>query len=147
PAPARPRVGQPASGPNIHPPEEAVSEARCHLQQLAMGDVERGVGAGGRACYDVDGHGARIADQRTLETVLREIFTIGTIPPVRSPRILTGGTSMVATLPLAAGTWAFDPNHSGVNFKVRPLGLTNVHGRFNGVDAWLKVGDDLSATS
>jgi polyisoprenoid-binding protein YceI len=54
---------------------------------------------------------------------------------------------MIATLPLAAGTWAFDANHSGVNFKVRHLGLTNVHGRFNGVDAWLKVGDDLAGTS
>ena len=54
---------------------------------------------------------------------------------------------MLATLPLAAGTWAFDPSHSGVHFKVRHLGLTNVHGRFNGVDAWLKVGSDLASTS
>jgi polyisoprenoid-binding protein YceI len=54
---------------------------------------------------------------------------------------------MSATLPLAAGTWAFDAAHSGVHFKVRHLGLTNVHGRFNGVDAWLKVGDDLAGTS
>ncbi len=53
---------------------------------------------------------------------------------------------MLATLPLATGTWAFDPNHSGVNFKVRHLGLTNVRGRFNGVDAWLEVGDDLAST-
>ena len=53
---------------------------------------------------------------------------------------------MLATLPLATGTWAFDPNHSGVNFKVRHLGLTNVRGRFNGVDAWLEIGDDLSNT-
>ena len=54
---------------------------------------------------------------------------------------------MLATLPLTAGTWAFDPSHSGVHFKVRHLGLTNVHGRFNGVDAWLAVGDDLAGTS
>jgi polyisoprenoid-binding protein YceI len=53
---------------------------------------------------------------------------------------------MLATLPLATGTWAFDPNHSGVHFKVRHLGLTNVRGRFNGVDAWLEVGDDLAGT-
>ncbi|MEP7202267.1 MAG: YceI family protein [Ilumatobacteraceae bacterium] len=53
---------------------------------------------------------------------------------------------MLATLPLTTGTWAFDPNHSGVNFKVRHLGLTNVRGRFNGVDAWLEIGDDLSST-
>ncbi len=54
---------------------------------------------------------------------------------------------MVSTLPLTAGTWSFDPSHSGVHFKVRHLGLTNVHGRFNGVDAWLKVGEDLAGTS
>jgi polyisoprenoid-binding protein YceI len=54
---------------------------------------------------------------------------------------------MLATLPLATGTWAFDPSHSGVHFKVRHLGLNNVHGRFNGVDAWLVVGDDLAGTS
>ncbi len=53
---------------------------------------------------------------------------------------------MLATLPLTTGTWAFDPSHSGVHFKVRHLGLTNVHGRFNGVDAWLSVGDDLAGT-
>ena len=50
------------------------------------------------------------------------------------------------TLPISAGTWTFDPAHSGVTFKVRHLGLTNVRGRFNGVDAWLVVGDDLSST-
>jgi polyisoprenoid-binding protein YceI len=53
---------------------------------------------------------------------------------------------MLKTNPLAAGTWTFDPNHSGVHFKVRHLGLTNVRGRFNGVDASLVVGDDLSTT-
>jgi polyisoprenoid-binding protein YceI len=54
---------------------------------------------------------------------------------------------MLATLPLTTGTWAFDSSHSGVHFKVRHLGLNNVHGRFNGVDAWLTVGDDLAGTS
>jgi polyisoprenoid-binding protein YceI len=49
-------------------------------------------------------------------------------------------------LPLTTGTWTYDPNHSGVTFKVRHLGLTNVRGRFNKVDASLKVGDDLAAT-
>jgi len=53
---------------------------------------------------------------------------------------------MLTTTPLATGTWTFDPNHSGVYFKVRHLGLTNVRGRFNGVDASLVVGDDLSTT-
>jgi polyisoprenoid-binding protein YceI len=51
-----------------------------------------------------------------------------------------------ATVPLSTGTWQYDPNHSGVHFKVRHLGLTNVRGRFNGVEAWLEVGEDLAGT-
>lgn len=53
---------------------------------------------------------------------------------------------MLATLPLSTGTWAFDPAHSSVTFKVRHLGLTNVRGRFNGVDASLEIGNDLETT-
>jgi polyisoprenoid-binding protein YceI len=53
---------------------------------------------------------------------------------------------MTTSLPLSPGSWDFDPNHSGVSFKVRHLGLTNVRGRFNKVGAWLKVGDDLAGT-
>ncbi len=49
-------------------------------------------------------------------------------------------------LPLQSGAWKFDPAHSGVHFKVRHLGLTNVRGRFNGVDAWFDVGEDLVST-
>ena len=52
----------------------------------------------------------------------------------------------ISSLPLVTGTWRFDPAHSGVQFKVRHLGLTNVRGRFNGVDAWLEVGEDLAGT-
>lgn len=51
-----------------------------------------------------------------------------------------------STLPLRTGTWRVDPAHSGVHFKVRHLGLTNVRGRFNGFDAWLEVGEDLAST-
>jgi polyisoprenoid-binding protein YceI len=51
------------------------------------------------------------------------------------------------TVPLAVGTWGFDPNHSSVHFKVRHLGLTNVRGRFNGLDATLVVGDTLDTSS
>jgi polyisoprenoid-binding protein YceI len=53
---------------------------------------------------------------------------------------------MPTTLPLATGNWTLDPAHSGVYFKVRHLGLTNVRGRFNGVDAWLTVGENLDST-
>lgn len=50
------------------------------------------------------------------------------------------------TLPLTPGTYKVDPNHSGVYFKVRHIGLTNVHGRFDRFDASLVVGDTLDAT-
>jgi polyisoprenoid-binding protein YceI len=50
------------------------------------------------------------------------------------------------TLPLVSGAWRLDPNHSGVHFKVRHIGLSNVRGRFNHFDATLTVGDSLAQT-
>lgn len=50
------------------------------------------------------------------------------------------------TLPLAPGLWAADPSHTSVGFTVRHLGLAKVRGRFGGVDASLKVGDDLDSS-
>jgi polyisoprenoid-binding protein YceI len=55
-------------------------------------------------------------------------------------------TTSATDLPLAAGTWVLDPLHSGVHFKVRHLGLTNVHGRFNRFDATLTVGGTVADT-
>ena len=55
-------------------------------------------------------------------------------------------TTSTTDLPLAAGTWALDANHSGVHFKVRHIGLSNVRGRFNRFDATLTVGDGLDDT-
>lgn len=51
------------------------------------------------------------------------------------------------TLPLAAGTWTADVNHSTVGFVVRHLGLSKVRGRFEGFSASVTVGDDLAGTS
>jgi polyisoprenoid-binding protein YceI len=51
------------------------------------------------------------------------------------------------TLPLAAGVWTVDPNHSGIHFKIRHLGLSNVQGRFDRFDATLKVGTTLDDVS
>jgi len=48
---------------------------------------------------------------------------------------------------LAAGTWKLDPAHSGVHFKVRHLGLTNVRGTFKSFDATLDVGDTLDSVA
>jgi polyisoprenoid-binding protein YceI len=49
-------------------------------------------------------------------------------------------------LPLQAGVWTLDPNHSGVHFRIRHLGLSNVRGRFDRFDATLEVGPDLPGT-
>jgi polyisoprenoid-binding protein YceI len=51
------------------------------------------------------------------------------------------------TLPLAPGVWTVDPNHSGVHFRIRHLGLSNVRGRFDRFDATLKVGATLNDVS
>jgi polyisoprenoid-binding protein YceI len=49
-------------------------------------------------------------------------------------------------LPLAAGTWPLDAMHSGVHFRVRHIGLSNVRGRFNRFDATLVIGETLADT-
>jgi polyisoprenoid-binding protein YceI len=50
-------------------------------------------------------------------------------------------------LALATGEWKLDPAHSGVHFKVRHLGLTNVRGTFKSFDATLDVGDALDSVA
>jgi len=52
-------------------------------------------------------------------------------------------TESTQSLPLKQGTWPVDPNHSGVHFRVRHLGLSNVRGRFDKFDATLQVGTTL----
>jgi polyisoprenoid-binding protein YceI len=56
-------------------------------------------------------------------------------------------TTPTGTLPLTAGSWPLDANHSAVSFKVRHLGLSNVRGRFNRFDATLTVGENLESTN
>jgi polyisoprenoid-binding protein YceI len=56
-------------------------------------------------------------------------------------------TSTTTTLPLTAGAWALDKNHSGIFFVVRHLGLSNVRGRFDTFDATLTVGSDLESVA
>ena len=55
-------------------------------------------------------------------------------------------SATATSLPLAAGTWGVDHPHSGVHFKVRHIGLSNVRGRFNRFDATLSVGETLADT-
>ena len=52
----------------------------------------------------------------------------------------TTGTS----LPLGPGIWTVDANHSGIHFRIRHLGLSNVRGRFDKFQAAITVGQTLS---
>ena len=56
---------------------------------------------------------------------------------------MSEATSTGAALPLTPGTWKVDPNHSGVYFKVRHLGLSNVRGQFKTFDATIAVGNSV----
>lgn len=66
------------------------------------------------------------------------------VSPATNGGSLRTDPSAATDLPLTAGTWLLDASHSGVDFKVRHLGLSNVHGRFNRFDATLMVGDTLA---
>lgn len=47
------------------------------------------------------------------------------------------------SLPLSPGKWDVDANHSGIHFRIRHLGLSNVRGRFDRFDATITVGETL----
>jgi polyisoprenoid-binding protein YceI len=47
------------------------------------------------------------------------------------------------SLPLRPGTWTVDTNHSGIHFRIRHLGLSNVRGRFDRFQAAITVGETL----
>jgi polyisoprenoid-binding protein YceI len=51
------------------------------------------------------------------------------------------------SLPLVAGRWVVDHNHSSVGFSVRHLGVSKVRGRFNTFDADVVIGETLDDTS
>jgi polyisoprenoid-binding protein YceI len=51
------------------------------------------------------------------------------------------------SLPLVAGRWVVDHNHSSVGFTVRHLGVSKVRGRFNTFDADVVIGDTLADTT
>lgn len=59
---------------------------------------------------------------------------------------MTTTSPTTQTLPLETGSWNLDVNHSGVDFSVRHLGLSNVRGRFDTFDAGLVVGETLADT-
>ena len=51
------------------------------------------------------------------------------------------------SLPLTAGRWALDTNHSSVGFTVRHLGVSKVRGRFNEFETHVVVGETLADTT
>jgi polyisoprenoid-binding protein YceI len=50
-------------------------------------------------------------------------------------------------LPLVAGRWALDTNHSAVAFSIRHLGVSRVRGNFRSFDVDLVVGATLAESS
>ena len=56
-------------------------------------------------------------------------------------------TSTELALPLVAGHWALDTNHSAVGFWVRHLGVSKVRGRFQRFEVDVVVGASLADSS
>ena len=56
-------------------------------------------------------------------------------------------TSDKTTLPLTAGHWVVDTNHSSIGFSIRHLGVSKVRGRFTRFDADIIIGETLDTTS
>ncbi|PRZ21185.1 YceI family protein [Flavobacterium granuli] len=48
---------------------------------------------------------------------------------------------------MAKSTWAIDPTHSEIGFKVKHMMFTNVSGKFNAVEATIENEDDKFETS
>jgi polyisoprenoid-binding protein YceI len=63
--------------------------------------------------------------------------------------LVTGILALAAPLALAqASTWTADSAHSEVDFSVRHLGISNVHGRFGKIDATLTYNEaDVSKST
>ena len=55
--------------------------------------------------------------------------------------------TLTTPLPLVAGRWPLDLNHSRVGFSIRHLGVAKVRGLFRDLDATLDVGESLDGTS
>lgn len=65
---------------------------------------------------------------------------------MKSLALATGILALSAPLAVAqTSTWVFDKNHSEVDFKVRHMGVSNVHGRFGIADGKI-VFDETDAT-
>jgi polyisoprenoid-binding protein YceI len=56
-------------------------------------------------------------------------------------------STSTTSLPLVAGSWALDTNHSTVGFAIRHLGVSKVRGSFRTFDVDVVVGDTLETSS
>ena len=56
-------------------------------------------------------------------------------------------TTPTHPLPLAAGHWAVDQNHSSIGFTVRHLGVSKVRGRFDTFEVDVEIGATLEDTT
>lgn len=54
-------------------------------------------------------------------------------------------STTATTLP--TGTWNVDPSHSRVGFRVKHLGISNVHGEFHDFDGRFVIAEDGTATA
>jgi polyisoprenoid-binding protein YceI len=71
---------------------------------------------------------------------------------MRSKFLLTlavaGLTLTGAVVQAQTSTWSIDPNHSSVQFQVRHMGVSNVHGALNGVKGTVTLNDaDITKSS
>jgi polyisoprenoid-binding protein YceI len=56
-------------------------------------------------------------------------------------------TPSAVSLPLIAGRWAVDTNHSSIGFTIRHLGVSKVRGRFTRFEADIVIGETLDTTT
>lgn len=49
------------------------------------------------------------------------------------------------TVSIPTGTWAVDPSHSSVEFRVKHLGISTVRGAFREFEGTIEIGDDLTS--
>jgi polyisoprenoid-binding protein YceI len=74
---------------------------------------------------------------------------IGKDPPMKSLKLAAAALALVAPLAMAqTSTWKSDPAHSEVDFTIKHLAVSNVHGRFGHVDATIVLDEkDISKST
>ena len=76
----------------------------------------------------------------TLMNLLRTLRPIASFAPV--VLLLAGAAAQAQT-----STWTIDPVHSGIEFQIRHLGVSNVHGTFHKVTGTVQLDDKNIAHS